>query len=83
MIGSLNVALTNAGLRTRCSIVADVDDARESHHVACLLAVGAEAVRLPLASATVAAVSRSSADDDEGSSAGLARYREASEDGIR
>ena len=51
----MNVALTQAGLRTRCSIVAEVDDARESHHVACLLAVGAEAIRLPLAAATVAA----------------------------
>ena len=82
-VGAVNVALTNAGLRTRCSIVAEVDDARESHHVACLLAVGAEAVRLPLAAATVAALSRGAGDDDEGVSSALARYREAIEDGIR
>ena len=81
-VGAVNVALANAGLRTRCSIVADVDDARESHHVACLLAVGAEAVRLPLAATTVAALSRAGDDDDSVSSA-LARYRDAIEDGIR
>ena len=82
-VGAVNVALTNAGLRTRCSIVAEADDARESHHVACLLAVGAEAVRLPLAAATVAALSRGAGDDDEGVSTALARYRDAIEDGIR
>jgi glutamate synthase (ferredoxin) len=81
-VGAVNVALTNAGLRTCCSIVAEADDARESHHVACLLAVGAEAVRLPLAAATVAALARG-AGDDEAASAALARYREAIEDGIR
>jgi glutamate synthase domain-containing protein 2/glutamate synthase domain-containing protein 1/glutamate synthase domain-containing protein 3 len=81
-VGAVNVALTNAGMRTRCSIVAEVDDARESHHVACLLAVGAEAIRLPLAAATVAALSRGGENDDAVSSA-LARYREAIEDGIR
>jgi glutamate synthase (ferredoxin) len=82
-VGAVNVALTSAGLRTRCSIVAEADDARESHHVACLLAVGAEAVRLPLVAATVAALSRGAGDDDEGVSAALARYRDAIEDGIR
>ena len=82
-VGAVNVALTNAGLRTRCSIVAEADDARESHHVACLLAVGAEAVRLPLAAATVAALSRAAGDDDDGVSTALARHREAIEDGIR
>ena len=72
-VGAVNVALTNAGLRTRCSIVAEADDARESHHVACLLAVGAEAVRLPLAAATVAALSHAAGDDDDGVSTALAR----------
>jgi glutamate synthase (ferredoxin) len=82
-VGAVNVALTRAGLRTRCSIVADVDDARESHHVACLLAVGAEAIRLSLAAATVAALARSAGDDEGRVSSALARFREAIEDGIR
>ena len=82
-VGAVNVALTRAGLRTRCSLVAEVDDARESHHVACLLAVGAEAIRLPLASATVAALARSAGDDEERISSALARFRESIEDGIR
>ena len=63
--------------------MAEVDDARESHHVACLLAVGAEAVRLPLAAATVAALSRGAGADDPGVSSALTLYREAIEDGIR
>ena len=82
-VGAVNVALTQAGLRTRCSVVAEVDDARESHHVACLLAVGAEAIRLPLAAATVAAQARSSGGGEEAVSSALTRYREAIEDGIR
>jgi glutamate synthase (ferredoxin) len=82
-VGAVNVALARAGLRTRCSLVAEVDDARESHHVACLLAVGAEAIRLPLAAATVAALARSAGDDEEGVAFALARFREAVEDGIR
>ena len=82
-VGAVNVALTLAGMRTRCSVVAEVDDARESHHVACLLAVGAEAIRLPLAAATVAAQARSGGGDEEAISSALTRYREAIEDGIR
>ena len=82
-VGAVNVALSQAGFRTGCSLVAEVDDARESHHVACLLAVGAEAVRLPLAGATVAALARSTGQDEEGVSSALARFGEAIEDGIR
>ena len=82
-VGAVNVALSRAGLRTCCSLVAEVNDARESHHVACLLAVGAEAIRLPLAAATVAALTRSAGEDEEGVTSALTRFREAIEDGIR
>ena len=51
--------------------------------MACLLAVGAEAIRLPLAAATVAALARSGGMDPEGVSTALARFRDAIEDGIR
>ncbi len=77
--GAVNAALTRASLRTRCSLIVEADDVRESHHVACLLAVGAQAIRPRLASATVAA----GASDADAAMAALARYREAIEDGVR
>jgi glutamate synthase domain-containing protein 2 len=77
--GAVNAALTRASLRTRCSLIVEADDVRESHHVACLLAVGAQAIRPRLASATVAA----GASDADEAMAALARYREAIEDGVR
>jgi glutamate synthase (ferredoxin) len=77
--GAVNAALTRATLRTRCSLIVEADDVRESHHVACLLAVGAQAVRPRLASATVAA----GAPDADSAVATLARFREAIEDGVR
>ena len=82
-VGAVNAALTLAGLRTRCSVVAEVDDVRESHHVACLLSVGAEAVRPRLAVATVAALARAAGEGEEGIRVSLAQYREAVEDGVR
>jgi glutamate synthase domain-containing protein 2/glutamate synthase domain-containing protein 1/glutamate synthase domain-containing protein 3 len=82
-VGAVNAALTRAGLRTRCSLVAEVDDARESHHAACLLAVGAEGIRLRLATASVVALAQASGDDEPAVAAALDRYREAVEDGVR
>ena len=82
-VGAANAALTRSGLRTRCSLVAEVDDVRESHHVACLIALGAEAIRPRLAAATVAALAHTAGADDEGVISALARYREAVEDGVR
>ncbi|MEW6058739.1 MAG: glutamate synthase-related protein [Actinomycetota bacterium] len=52
-VGAVNTALVRSGLRDLASIVACSDDARESHHVACLLGLGAEAVHPRLALATV------------------------------
>ena len=82
-VGAVNAALTRAGLRTRCSLLAEVDDARESHHAACLLAVGAEAIRLRLAAASVVALARASGAEGNAVEAALDRYREAVEDGVR
>jgi glutamate synthase (ferredoxin) len=42
--GAVHHALLRAGLRSRTSIVVDSDEPRESHHVACLLTNGADAV---------------------------------------
>ena len=82
-VGAVNAALTRAGLRTRCSVLAEVDDARESHHAACLLAVGAEAIRMRLAAASVAALARASGAEGIAVEAAMDRYREAVEDGVR
>src|SRR5205823_7988309 len=60
----------------RTSIVVQADDARESHHVACLLAFGAEAVFPRLALATVAGAARTSPED------ALVRWRTSIEEGV-
>jgi glutamate synthase (ferredoxin) len=43
-VGAVNQALVRAGLRLRCDIVAETGEARDVHHVACLLGFGANAV---------------------------------------
>jgi glutamate synthase domain-containing protein 2/glutamate synthase domain-containing protein 1/glutamate synthase domain-containing protein 3 len=75
-VGAVNTALVRAGHRTRTSIVVQTDDARESHHVACLLAFGAEAVYPRLALATVAASARSTPEE------ALVRWRTSIEEGV-
>jgi glutamate synthase domain-containing protein 2/glutamate synthase domain-containing protein 1/glutamate synthase domain-containing protein 3 len=42
--GAVHHRLNRAGLRPSCGLVVAADDARDSHHVACLLANGADAV---------------------------------------
>jgi glutamate synthase (ferredoxin) len=75
-VGAVNTALVRAGHRTRTSIVVQTDDARESHHVACLLASGAEAVFPRLALATVAAQAKSTPEE------ALLRWRTSVEEGV-
>ena len=42
--GAVHHALLTAGLRASTSLIVDCDDARETHHVACLITNGADAV---------------------------------------
>src|ERR671919_2869800 len=42
--GAVHARLLEAGLRSLTSVVVECDDARETHHVACLLTNGADAV---------------------------------------
>ena len=42
--GAVHARLLEAGLRSLTSIVVECDDARETHHIACLLTNGADAV---------------------------------------
>src|SRR5919204_314506 len=77
-VGAVDAALLRAGERTRTSIVALADDAFSSHHVACLIALGAEAVVPRLAFATAA-----DGTNDEGEvRETLLRLRTAIEDGV-
>jgi glutamate synthase domain-containing protein 2/glutamate synthase domain-containing protein 1/glutamate synthase domain-containing protein 3 len=43
-VGAVHHALTRAGKRMRCSIVADTGEARDVHQTACLISYGASAV---------------------------------------
>jgi glutamate synthase (NADPH/NADH) large chain/glutamate synthase (ferredoxin) len=43
-VGAVNQQLVRAGLRLRCDIVAETGEARDVHHIACLLGFGANAV---------------------------------------
>ncbi len=53
-VGAVNQQLIRAGLRLRCDIVAETGEARDVHHVACLVGFGANAVNPWLALETVA-----------------------------
>ncbi|HLE43864.1 MAG TPA: glutamate synthase central domain-containing protein, partial [Methylomirabilota bacterium] len=79
-VGSVNAALVRAGLRTCASVVAQCDDARDSHHLACLIGVGAEAVHPRLALATVAGLAGEG--NGEGAEAAILRFRSAMEEGV-
>jgi glutamate synthase domain-containing protein 2/glutamate synthase domain-containing protein 3 len=81
-VGAVNTALLHAGQRTRTSIVVQTDDARESHHFACLLGFGAEAVFPRLALATVAALSGAGRRDPQTVELALLRFRQAIEEGV-
>jgi glutamate synthase (NADPH/NADH) large chain/glutamate synthase (ferredoxin) len=53
-VGAVNQALVRSGLRLRCDIVAETGEARDVHHIACLLGFGANAVHPWLALDVVA-----------------------------
>src|SRR5207248_1572178 len=55
-LGAVQSRLVSAGLRTRCSLVVEADDIRDSHGCACLLGYGADAVSPRLALETAAAL---------------------------
>ena len=83
-VGAVHHRLVSRGLRTLATLVVDTDEAREAHHLACLLGYGAEAICPRLALETVAALAvadkvggdRPSADEAQ------RRFRAAVEDGV-
>jgi glutamate synthase domain-containing protein 2/glutamate synthase domain-containing protein 1/glutamate synthase domain-containing protein 3 len=80
--GAVHHRLVRAGLRSLTSLVVAADDARDVHHVACLLGYGADAICPRLAAATVGA----EADADDTSDLSGAEAQEnlhaAFEDGV-
>jgi glutamate synthase (ferredoxin) len=83
-VGTVHHGLVSAGLRSQASILVASDEPRESHHFACLLGYGADAVCPQLALETVAAMGaadRLGGDHPSPDEAQL-RFKEAVEDGV-
>ncbi|MFN2589690.1 MAG: glutamate synthase-related protein, partial [Actinomycetota bacterium] len=81
-VGAVNTALLESGHRTRTSLVVQTDDARESHHFACLLGYGAEAIYPRLALATAASTAAAGRAGDASIRQALLQYRSAIEEGV-
>jgi len=83
-VGAVHHVLLRAGLRSRCSLLIESDEPRESHHFACLLGFGADAICPRLALETVAAMA--AADTLGGNRPSpveaQSRFRDAIESGV-
>ena len=82
--GVVHHGLVSAGLRSLASLIVESDDPRESHHFACLLGYGVDAICPRLALETVAGLA---AEDRLGSDRpapdeAQRRFRKAIEDGV-
>ena len=82
-VGSVHHHLMRAGLRSRVSLVVQTDEAREIHHVVCLLGYGAQAVcpRLGLQSMTATANAGHLKGEAVSGSVAQGRFVQALEDG--
>jgi glutamate synthase domain-containing protein 2/glutamate synthase domain-containing protein 3 len=81
--GAVHHALVAGGLRSRAGIVVDGDDARDSHHAACLLTNGADALCPRLALETIAELAgRGTLGGSIGAEEAQGRYCEALEEGV-
>jgi glutamate synthase (ferredoxin) len=83
-VGAAHHRLVAAGLRTRVSILVESDEPRESHHFACLLGYGADAVCPRLALETVAGLATADAlgGDRPAPDEAQRRFQDAVEDGV-
>ena len=83
-VGAIHHGLVGAGLRSRTSIVVESDEPRESHHFACLLGYGADAICPRLALETVAAMAAADkvGGDRPSPDEAQRRFRAAIEDGV-
>ena len=76
-VGAVHHHLIRAGLRTRCSIIAESGEPRDSHHFACLIGYGAAAVNPYLALETA-----QSEADPEAVAKSVANFKKAIESGL-
>ena len=76
-VGAVHHHLIRAGLRTKCSIIAESGEPRDSHHFACLIGYGAAAVNPYLALETA----QNEADPDAVEKA-ISNFRKAVESGL-
>src|SRR6185295_14589262 len=83
-IGAVHQHLVARGLRSLATIVVETDEARDAHHLACLLGYGAEAICPRLALETVAALAAADkvGGDRPHPDEAQRRYRAAVEDGV-
>jgi glutamate synthase domain-containing protein 2/glutamate synthase domain-containing protein 1/glutamate synthase domain-containing protein 3 len=83
-IGAVHHRLVAEGLRTRCSLVSETDDARETHTFATLLGFGADVVCPRLALESIAELADNGRLGRDAASAGEAQeaYRHAVRDGV-
>ena len=82
-VGAVHHRLLREGLRTRTALVADTGEAREDHHIACLVGYGAALVHPYLALASVRVVpGEVRRDEPLPPDLAVAHYRKALEKGI-
>ena len=83
-VAAVNGRLVDTGLRTSASILVASDEPRESHHFACLLGFGADALSPHLALETLAALAEADKIGGDHPSAAVAqfRFRRAVEEGV-
>ena len=83
-VGAVHQRLLRDGLRTRASLVAETDEARETHDAATLLGFGADALVPRLVLQTIASLADEGRIGGDNPSASVAqeRYRIAIEDGV-
>jgi glutamate synthase domain-containing protein 2/glutamate synthase domain-containing protein 1/glutamate synthase domain-containing protein 3 len=83
-VGAVHQRLLAANLRTRTSLVAETDEARETHDAATLLGYGADALVPRLVLQTIADLADEGriGGDNPSSSVAQERYRNAVEDGV-
>ena len=80
-LAALHDGLVAAGLRTNASIVVQSDEPRETHHFACLLGFGADAICPRLALETVAELAAADKLGAPSPAEAQERYCAAVEDG--
>nr|MDQ4030147.1 glutamate synthase large subunit [Actinomycetota bacterium] len=83
-LGAVHHRLVAVGLRSRTSIVVESDEPRESHHFACLLGYGADAIAPRLALESVAALAGADklGGDHPSPDEAQHRFKSAIEDGV-